>query len=261
MPRECIRFCIIASSRTGSNFLCGLLNRVPGIVCHYEVFHPRRIFSRLGDEVRVTPEERDRDPVAFLAELEEQTERMPGTRAVGFKLFVDHNATVLEHVVADPDRRLIVLRRENLLAQYSSRLIATEAGRWHGQTGARADRPRVVFDEDDFRRSAAGVRADYERVSAMIEAAGKPCFSIDYLEIKDESALESLLEFLGVSFASRIEDLLSRMRMTKQNTSRIAERFVNGDDVVAAMRRLGHEEWLTDGVETEGRGVTRHVTP
>jgi hypothetical protein len=48
-------FCIITQPRTGSNHLCGLLNSHPEIVCHYELFNRRRIYSNFRREKRPYP--------------------------------------------------------------------------------------------------------------------------------------------------------------------------------------------------------------
>jgi hypothetical protein len=37
------RFVIFAVPRTGSNWLCSLLNSHPEIICHHEIFNPERI--------------------------------------------------------------------------------------------------------------------------------------------------------------------------------------------------------------------------
>src|SRR5262249_6229014 len=127
------RFCIVATPRTGSNFLCGVLEGVPGVICHYELFNPLGTFvdHRLTADVPPSVEDRDADHLAFLSFVEQlTTNRFPETRAIGFKLFVSHSEAVLDHVLAAPAYRIVVLARANKLAQYSSALIATRAGRW-----------------------------------------------------------------------------------------------------------------------------------
>jgi LPS sulfotransferase NodH len=64
------RFVILAAPRTGSNWLCSLLNSHPDVLCHHELFNPSGVFYALGHRDGAldlgTPEERDRRPLAFL---------------------------------------------------------------------------------------------------------------------------------------------------------------------------------------------------
>lgn len=245
-----VRFCMITSGRTGSNFLCSFLDHAPGVTCHREVYHRRKVYVALDDSVEITRDtaERDRDPVGYLDQLETATfARFPENRACGFKLFLAHNDAVLRHVIADPRYRVVVLRRENVLAQYSSRAIARDTGRWRLTPGERARSTEVVFDAADFGAFLKETESGYRRALALLEAAGKPHFELDYLDINDEQVLVALLEFLDVPFSGHVDELVASIKLTKQNSSTIAERFMNPDDVVSSMKQLGRERWLIEG--------------
>ena len=120
------RFVVIANPRTGTNNFIDLINSHPDISCHREVFHPATVYLMEGtrDNLR---EKRNSDPLAFLNELYVSSQ----TRACGFKIFMDHNDTVLDNVIRDKSIKKIVLYRPNLLAVHSSAQIAVTDQRWY----------------------------------------------------------------------------------------------------------------------------------
>jgi hypothetical protein len=244
------RFCIVTMGRTGSTFLRSLLDAVPNVACLGEIFHGERPYVQSFDpapELDVTAEERDRDPLAYLSQLEQLTfKRLPNRTLFGFKLFIVHNATVLHHVIAEPTCRLVVLGRRNALAQYSSTRVAQETGVWSPRAGAQVPDANVRFDENDFVAFADRMSSLYEEVFELLRARDEPYFSLDYLDVKDESVLRSLFDFLGVEFTGSLHELVAGVRLGKLNTSHIAERFVNSGDVVTAMKRLSKEQWLVE---------------
>ena len=120
-----IRFVIIANPRTGTNHLIDLLNSHPDISCHREVFHRDTVYLMDGtrdDLLKI----RNKDPLLFLNELY----TCSTTKACGFKIFMDHDNSVLDTVLRDPAIKKIVLYRQNLLAVHSSAQIAVAEQRW-----------------------------------------------------------------------------------------------------------------------------------
>jgi LPS sulfotransferase NodH len=96
------RFVILAAPRTGSNWLCSLLNSHPGILCHHEVFNPNGIFYALdfrdGAFDLGTIEERNRRPLEFLSRI---WQHPLGTNCVGFKMTRGQDEHVLQAVLSD----------------------------------------------------------------------------------------------------------------------------------------------------------------
>ena len=125
------RFVILAAPRSGSNFLCSLLNSHAEILCHHEVYNPSGIFYALdrrdGSLDLGTVEERDQAPLAFLERLWSAT---LGRQCVGFKMTRGQNEHVLEEVLRDPGVRKIVLHRRNRIKTYVSTLVAERSGQW-----------------------------------------------------------------------------------------------------------------------------------
>ena len=132
-------FVILAFQRTGSNFLCGKLHNHAEVVMHNELFDFAKIRTYMDKDKLANPAcrwdvfSRDKSPVAFLYDIfHREPLKKKCWKAVGFKLFPDHwtanNEETLRRVLADRRIKKIVLRREDYLAVYASKLRADKTG-------------------------------------------------------------------------------------------------------------------------------------
>lgn len=250
------RFCIVTMARCGSNLLCALLRRVPDVACHNEVFSNRAIHSFLKEELETSLEERDRDPLGFLEQLENLTfEKCPASGTFGFKLFVWHNETVLRHVLTDRNYRVIVLERENKLAQYSSLVMAHSSRSWkRGRRDVKPERaPRAEFRRADFTKFIRRQEAMYDRVRDGL--GDRAHFRLEYRQLMDDAKVLELLKFIGSEFDGSLQDIRRHVPLRKQNVSEIDRRFENPESAVAAVRELGREEWLVEHVPSAEAAV------
>ena len=244
-----MHYVILCQARTGSTYLVRLLRSHPGVVSHGELFHPRAIYyadrkARMDAEALAA---RDADPVAFLEQL--QAAAPPGT-PVGFKIFPHHSTTILDHVRATPQLRRILLRRDNLLAQFSSERIAERTGRFTQPDGSPAP-VRIRFDEQDFLGfvdRVTGERVAHERVARGDQTGGGDSprvLSLEYHELFAAGIEGRLARFLQVGCLP-----LRAEHLVRQNTGRITERFDDPPAVRDFLDRYGHPEWaeeLTEG--------------
>jgi hypothetical protein len=226
-------FVILALPRTGSTHLTTLLHRQDGIVCHGEIFNPRReSFLGRWPKSKQTPEliaeltrlRRD-EPERFLEHLFAEDD---GGCAVGFKIFRGHNRRVLEIVLAAPTVNKIVLFRRNVLASYSSSLIA----KLTGQHAVREHVPTqtvVTFDGAEFTQYWQRYMAFYGSIIDRLNATRQRFFLMHYDEINDPSLFSALLCFIGV------EPPTARRsgRIVKQNSPEILKRFSNPEAAAA----------------------------
>src|SRR5207237_10395049 len=126
-----VRFVILAVARTGSNMLCTLLGSHPHVLCHHELFNPKGVYYAL--DLRGSAfdlggvEERDRDPLGFVDRVWAAHRSFTH---VGFKMTPHQNQAVLDAMLHDPLVRKVVLRRENRVRTYVSRVIAETTGQW-----------------------------------------------------------------------------------------------------------------------------------
>lgn len=242
------KFCIITTARCGSNALVSLLRLMPNTICHGEIFSHTGVWlaGKPSADLTRSVSERDLDALAFLRAVEDDTLRRAAL--CGFKLFIGHNRSVLKHVIRSVEYRIVLLSRQNSLAQFASRQVARASGLWQSSRNPpqRASTPTIRFDKAEFDHFATGVRWQYKKVKSKLEANGHPYFPLEYKQLKNGRTIDALGEFVGGAGASALSLLIPSIPEVKQSTVAITERFSNPEDVVAAMRELGHEDWLVE---------------
>lgn len=236
-----LRFAVIAHRRTGSNHLVKLLGSHPGLACLGEIFRNQYNVARfLPDlaESHGAHAARLADPGGFLRAV---GAGMPeGTRGWGFKLMPFHLGDAFEGVVRDALDRVVVLRRDNLLAQHSSELIAKETGQGVAGRQAEIRTAQVEFAPRAFERFRAMMAAHHAEVDRVLGAHGTPRCDVEYRALAREGTMERLCAFLGVEAAPLSSDL------KKRNPSDVLARFTNPDTARAYLRENGLEDWAVE---------------
>lgn len=233
------KFAIFASPRTGSTLLCAILNRTPGVLCHFELFHQEMIQYR-NQTIREVDaiSARDEDPIGFLRSAY-QADVPDGVDLVGFKHFWHLDKHVTEAILADSDIQIIYLARENLIAQYSSEAIARATGKWVAVTGQPREEVRVAFDVTDFERFERYQRnLERDRLS-LLSARGRSAFFIEYRNLLDPSLLKRLSQYLGHQVPLDVKP-----EILKQNRSHVPDRFSNPTEVKAYLEKRKLLHWL-----------------
>jgi len=138
--------CVVGIPRTGTNYLCSVLNRFSGIEGRFEIFHPNRSYSMhpvellelsrlLGKRFVASPE--DPEAVRTIRSHPELALECilrlmpPSKRLLTFKVFSHHltAAQVTEAIVARPDAMIVFVRRRPVEA-YISHQKALALGKW-----------------------------------------------------------------------------------------------------------------------------------
>jgi LPS sulfotransferase NodH len=222
-------FVMLASMRTGSNFLEANLNALAGVTCHGEVFNPHFI-GRLNQTELCGMDlaARDAQPLEMLARMRARTAGLSG-----FRHFHDHDPRVFDAVMADPACAKIVLTR-NPLESYVSLLIARETGQWILTDAKRQRTAKVRFDADDFAVFAAEVQAFHLRIQHRLQATGQTAFWIDYDDLQDLDVLNGLAAWLGVAARLKATD----PRLKKQNPGALADLVKNPAEMEQALARM-----------------------
>ena len=233
-----VKLAILASPRTGSTLLCDVLNRTPGICCHYELFHDDMI--QYGDRTDVEAsalQARDADPIAFLERLYSQG-AADRHSVVGFKHFAHLNSAVTRAVIADPTVKLIHIGRANRLAQYSSVKIAEMNGKWFSKVGEARDRERITFNPSAFEIwEAYQHRVDSERMGLLAQSQ-RDVLLIDFVRVLEPATVDRLSRFLGVDLVRG-----GPPHFQRQNGPTILDRFTNPLDVAAYLAGRGLAHW------------------
>lgn len=201
MAEPPVRFIIIHGTRTGSNFLCTVLNSHPDILCHHEIFNPFVIGVARhlqGSDFRLgSMAERESDPVEFLdrvwrADL--------GHRAVGFKLCIWQHEPAYRAVLPDPSVRKILLKRRNRVKAFVSLLTARQTREWvvYDDRGVPGPRPKVHVDRTELWQNIALHRRFYEETEAALRESGQDYAQLWYEDLFSPGGIEPALGFLGV---------------------------------------------------------------
>jgi LPS sulfotransferase NodH len=232
-------FVVVTLPRSGSNHLMSLLRSHPEIGSARELLRagrPRHVLRRTID--RVPGSRRVAGNLAVGAVRRHLAEYVEPVR--GFKLMLRQHPAALRALVADGDVAVVHLTRENVLASYSSSLIAKATGQGAARVGDRIRRTTVPFDSRDFERYRLRVLRANAHLDDLCRRSGREPLHLEYRRLADPVVLEVLLTHLGV----RTAPLTSRT--AKRNTSDIAMRFVDPDAVRAHLDVLGRPEWASE---------------
>lgn len=236
-PPASVRFVVLAAPRTGSNWLCTLLDSHPEVLCHHEIFNPEGLHYSLrlrdGSFDLGTVAERDRAPEAVLEEVWRQSR---GHRAVGFKLNRGQDERVFRRVLADPGVRTILLRRRNRIRTFVSEAIAERTGQWESYGGSGTDAGagprRLVVEAAALRAGVARNERYYGELESALRTGGRPHLSLVYERLADEEERRRMLRFLDV--AERPELLTGGTR--KQNPYPLSETIANFEQLARELR-------------------------
>ena len=244
-PRPAV---VLAAPRTGSHLLLNLLNSTGQVFIDAEILNFGKI-SIFGHDLP-----RDRhpaldllrgtDPVRFakvmLARSHHADGRMLDTVAVrGFKLFPQHSPQVLDYVIDEPALRIVHLHRANLLAEYSSNLVAFERGHWVGGP-AGLKQSKSPFDAGRFMRFVEMKQRYLAHIRARLAQRAGASTEIEYSAFS-RASLNGLLEFLLGQAGD--DASFSHLGLKQQLNATVIERFENPREVQACLRTLGHDEW------------------
>jgi len=151
-----VKFILLGRSRTGSNFVRGLLNSHPQIIAFGEIFVSNQQITWGLEEYSSSQHDLllfQRDPTAFLQQaLFRDYPR--GIAAVGFKLFYYHARengleVLWSYLQAQEDIRILHIKRRNMLRTHLSRARAIQTDQWANTNGKLEAEPPIALDFDE----------------------------------------------------------------------------------------------------------------
>lgn len=241
------KFCVIATPRTGSNWLTRTLNDHPQLACHGEVYHQKEIYNAFHWRLRqhklryvVLKKYRNLFPLRYLQSLLlKSAAAKPEALAIGFKLFPGHHKRVFHEVTTNPEWKIIFLTRQNRLAQYSSFKIAQETASWIQVPGWKQpeQQPKVQFDAEKFAIFSQRNAAADEFVRKAITSQRH--FELDYSEIEEKMVEAIRFIHEGID-TERLQANITR----KQNSENLLERFNNPQDILETLSESQHQLFL-----------------
>ena len=161
----------------------------------------------------------------------------------GFKLLLAHSPPVL-NAIAARGYRLIVLRRENALARYSSvQILAATQGSGRYFVRAVGKRPlqiKATFDAKAFEQFVESDIARWKHFADILERHSPPCFELEYSELVWGGGVQRVLDFLGAARRPL------KAWMEKVNSTDVVSRFTNPDLVSEYLSARGLTRWAQE---------------
>lgn len=238
------RFVIVCWPRSGSYLMVELMNQLPHVLCHGEVFKPARaeVFEPLANDPSFATAERDADPVGFVERVLSATP----DRVTGFKLFWTHDRSAVRHVLAETGTRLLFLIR-NPVDMYVSLLNARATGKWIlRRDSARVKAKPLHFDIAEFDRQSGWVLQSIRRAARICEATpARACF-VGYEEL-DDPGLRRIGRWLGAPEpAADVRATLVRQVITPhaELLDNYAEMVAHVDRRFPGLRSATAREWI-----------------
>ena len=168
----------------------------------------------------------------------------PDNPHYGFKLHLNQNRSYLDRLIASPDWRLVLLRRENILAQYSSEKIAIVTGQGAAKKGTKIKKATVIFDANEFRRFLARRQKRWDEVRRRLDESGNMFFTIYYTQLLSKKFKAELLQYLGTDPQVDLEP-----GTEKRNPSNILTRFSNRGEAERELDAMSLLHWSEENFE------------
>ncbi len=240
-------FVIIAAQRTGSNMLVSALDNHPKIRCHGELFRRKNLNMKGALKVlRTIPSEFQSEDYRDI-HFREYLEAVKGTDGkkpfFGFKLMLNQSETARAGLIENSNVKKVLLFRENLLAVFSSSLIAKATGQGAVVQGKEVIQAKVQFEPKRFEK----FRKNHDKrfKEARQKLAGRPgieWIETEYLKICKLEGIAEVMQFIGVD----PETASITVKTAKRNPSNILDRFTNPEAVLAHLKLIGKGNWVDE---------------
>lgn len=219
-PAEPTRFLILSTHRCGSNLLVGLLNSHSGCFVAGELFNEDFIEQKFvpwfepwhpdtTQDMSQLNRMREDDPVSFVDHLFDITAKR-GYEAIGFKLMYydgDTNEAVRDHLVSDPNIRVIHVRRRNHLRRYLSWRRAEASQVWWASTEAERgpSLPSLTLSFQDFIWNVFYVETKEREYAGLFKH--HEIFDVTYEELAEDPQTTGsrIIAFLGLSPRDKLD--------------------------------------------------------
>ena len=246
--REYVQFVLLGRSRTGSNFLRGLLNAHSEALVLGEVFkNPEAI--EWGTDFQSPPKDAlllyQSDPVSFLEQYV-YGEKPHWVHAFGFKLFYYHAQsepwdTIWPHLQKNTQIHILHVKRRNILRTHLSRARAVQTDRWVRLTNDKQNLPSLQLDYEECLRDFVQTRAWERQFDAFFKQ--HPLMDVYYEDLAEDYSdqMANIQRFLELP-GEHIEP-----QTYKQANDSLEEAIVNFSDLKARFAGTEWEEFFHSG--------------
>jgi LPS sulfotransferase NodH len=242
------KFVIVTNQRSGSNMLVSMLNEHPDIKCFGELMRatPRWMKKKgyrgaLKVLEKVDPVFKDDSyrfghPDDFVhAVFETSTE---SKKLYGFKLHLGQHPEYLFQLLRNPEWKVVLLERENKLAQFSSRKISEVTGQGNAPKGTKVIRATVDFSGREFKKFLNKETKSWNEVKNELGLSERDSFQIFYTQLLAKQPIMEMLAYLGVDSVVSLEP-----GTEKRNPSDILSRFTNREAAATEIEKMNLTDW------------------
>lgn len=215
-----------------------------------------RHFTRTGSTASGSsrlPWRNGRETVEFLEVFRDLAqEAFPETQWFSFKSAFTQNRSANDDLLANRDIRKILLRRRNVLAVYSSHLVADKTRVYHGTTNKDDAHygikhfekeevldVRVRFRRHKFERFRRRYVAAYDEALRALTRSGQSWLEVNYVDLVSGRANAAIEKEFSLSSPLRND----QVELFKTGSSNPLERFENPGHVVSHLEKIGRSSW------------------
>ena len=199
------KFIILGRSRTGSNFLRGLLNSHPAVIVLGEIFrnrdaidfdHPQ--FPTTNSVMKIYQQ----DPCRFLEKI--VFRKIPANyKALGFKLFYYHAnenpfAKIWSTLKEQSNLHIIHIKRKNILRTHLSRENAVKTGQWVNTNGKENHLQTYTLDYDALLNDFVQTRRWEQQADIFFSAHPKLEVIYEELSANTDEEIHKIQQFLDL---------------------------------------------------------------
>jgi len=231
-------FAIIGAMRSGSNLLERSLDHHDDLVCFGELFNPDFVGSPEPEKaIDFSLKKREQDPHSLLDWMRDNADG----HVPGFRIFPNHNETILEHVIKDDACAKIILTR-NLIDSFVSLKLAQKTDQWRmGDVDTKID-AKIDFDWSEFETYLAEHRRFHKSVRRGLQKSGTSALLVDYEDLQNLDTLNGIAKFVGSQKTSG----KLKFRSSKQNAYALSEKVANYYQVTDEFKqnaRIDFAQW------------------
>ncbi len=222
------KFVIITQPRSGSNMLVNFLDIQKKIVCHYEIFNPKKPYYSFKtpelEKLKIN-KFRFKFPRIYLKLLSIYSSKK--NMFFGFKFFINSinnkPLSILNYVINNKNFKKIILIRKNIIRNYISLKNANMSDRWSNLKTS----VKINIDTKDFLNFAENYENYFTSLILKLKEGNQDFHivyyedldSIEYMKFYNEIAI-----FLGLDF---FEDVSKKIFFNKQRVGSLEDSIEN----------------------------------
>jgi len=251
---------IAAHARSGSTYLCRLLEQIRQIKVYFEIFHFQLdvIEQHLKGDYRRIAEILDlsEDPAVARPQIVDQAAKYIQTlaqlnpeRTLAFKVFPGHlPANKLKPILCGAE--LLILLRRNSLHSYISNLIATKTNHWGWHD---TSENKVQFDPAKFDQHRGNISGFNNFVRDVAESEGVKFLTLDYETLAYGDLLPTAMADVLSAQLDKVFTCAPREHTSRKQDKRVdaLQKVSNPPDMLKHLRKRDLER-LLDGRNPDG---------